>query len=487
MTRRRVALIGLDCASPRLLFGPLASVMPRLTALRRRGAFGALRSITPPITIPAWACMLSGRDPGELGLYGFRELSRERYAMQVASAERMTAPWVWELARAAGKRTAALFVPLTYPVRPSADVLVSCLLTPGPDSAHTHPEALGAELRERFGPYRPDVEAFRHADPLAVVAELRAMTTHRFAVARHVVHEHAPDLLAMVDIGIDRLHHVLWRSLDASDPARDPDPVKRSAALGYLAHVDRELGRLLDALGEDAHVLVVSDHGARPLRGAIAINEWLIDAGYLVLRGPRPAAPAPLAELDVAWSETRAWAEGGYYARVYLNVAGRSPHGVIAQEAYEAARRALADELAAIPGPAGEPLAHRVETPEALYRAQRGVPPDLLVFFGDLDYRAAGTVGHGRIHLAHNDTGADACNHDWDGLFVHAGPGATPSAEPQAWSIFDVARTLLGALEVAAPADLLGADRTSPRANVERADVERADVERADVERADVE
>src|SRR5690349_5617897 len=98
----RVALIGLDCASPRLLFGPLASVMPRLTALRKRGRFGTLRSTTPPITIPAWACMLSGRDPGEVGLYGFRELQQGAYAMQVASAEQMRVTWVWELARAAG-------------------------------------------------------------------------------------------------------------------------------------------------------------------------------------------------------------------------------------------------------------------------------------------------------------------------------------------------------------------------------------------------
>lgn len=465
MSSRRAVLIGLDCASPRLLFGPLASVMPRLTALRKRGRFGTLRSTTPPITIPAWACMLSGRDPGEIGLYGFRELKGDAYAMQVASAENMRMPWVWEHARAAGKRTAALFVPLTYPVKPTADVLVSCLLTPDGDSVHTHPAALGAELRERFGVYQPDVEAFRHADPLAVVGELRAMTTHRFAVARHVWAHERPELMAMVDIGIDRLHHVLWRSLDVSDPDRDLDAVKRSAALGYLAHVDRELGQLLAALGDDTEVLIASDHGARPLRGAIAINEWLIERGDLVLSGPRPSTPTPLAQLDVNWSATRAWAEGGYYARVYLNVAGRNPRGWIARERYEEERRALAAAIAAIPGPSGEPLSHRIETPQALYRAQHGTPPDLLVFFGDLDYRAAGTIGHGgeqhRLHLPHNDTGADACNHDWDGLFVHAGPGITPDATPGAWSIFDVARTLLGAVGVPAPSDLLGMDRNT--------------------------
>jgi predicted AlkP superfamily phosphohydrolase/phosphomutase len=445
---RRTVLIGLDCASPRLLFGPLASVMPRLTALRKRGVHGTLRSCTPPITIPAWACMLSGRDPGEIGLYGFRELDHGSYAMRVANAEQMRVPWVWEHARAAGKRTAALFVPLTYPVKPTADVLISCLLTPSADSEHTHPAALADELRERFGPYQPDVEAFRHADPLAVVAALRAMSSHRFAVARHIWSSEQPDLMVMVDIGIDRLHHVLWRSLDTSDPDRDPDPVRRSAALGYLAHVDRELGRLLDTLGEEVTVVVASDHGARPLRGAIAINEWLIDEGYLVLAQPRPSEPTPLAQLAVDWARTRAWAEGGYYARVYLNVEGRNPRGTISADAYEGERSALAAKLAGIAGPNDEPLPHRIATPEALYRARHGAPPDLLVFLGDLDYRAAGTIGHGRLHLPSNDTGADACNHDWDGLFVHAGPRIVPSTEPQAWSIFNIAPTLLEAIDV---------------------------------------
>ncbi len=461
----RVAILGLDCASPALLFGDLARVMPNFNALRARGSFGLLRSTTPPITVPAWACMLTGRDPGELGLYGFRELAPNGYAMRLASGDDVRVPWLWERARAAGKRTAALFVPLTYPVRPSADVLVSCLLTPSGELPHTHPLEFGAELRARFGLYQPDIEGFRGRDAQDVVRELRAMTTHRFAVARHVWQSQAPDLLAMVDIGIDRLHHVLWRSLDTHDPQHDRDALARSAALSYLAHVDRELGALLQLLGDDTSVLVVSDHGARPLKGAIAINEWLIDAGYLVLEGPRPSAPTPLAQLAVNWEATRAWAEGGYYARVFLNVKGREPRGCIAPAAYEAEREALSEKLAAIAAPEGAPLEHRIERPEQLYRAQNGRAPDLLVFFGDLDYRAAGTIGHGRLHLPHNDTGADACNHDWDGLFVHAGPRAALFREPQRWSIYDVTRTALGILGVAldnsAEDDLLGIDRST--------------------------
>src|SRR2546421_8923951 len=51
----RVAVIGLDCATPQLLFDQLADDVPNINSLLGRGMHGGLESITPPITIPAWA------------------------------------------------------------------------------------------------------------------------------------------------------------------------------------------------------------------------------------------------------------------------------------------------------------------------------------------------------------------------------------------------------------------------------------------------
>jgi predicted AlkP superfamily phosphohydrolase/phosphomutase len=60
MRRRRVMVLGLDCADPRQSFDRLAAACPHLTALRARAVHGALRSTVPPITVPAWATMASG-------------------------------------------------------------------------------------------------------------------------------------------------------------------------------------------------------------------------------------------------------------------------------------------------------------------------------------------------------------------------------------------------------------------------------------------
>ena len=61
----KILVIGLDCASPDLLFGDESLV--NIRRLMSMGAYGRLESVVPPITIPAWMCMSTSQDPGSLG------------------------------------------------------------------------------------------------------------------------------------------------------------------------------------------------------------------------------------------------------------------------------------------------------------------------------------------------------------------------------------------------------------------------------------
>jgi predicted AlkP superfamily phosphohydrolase/phosphomutase len=453
----KLLLVGLDCAPPRFVFERWKSAMPNLSRLMASGRHGRLRSTLPPITVPAWAAMLSGNDPGELGLYGFRNRVRGSYALCLAQSGDLRVPMVWDRIAATGKRVAVLFVPPSYPPRPVHGELVSCFLTPDGDSPHTHPPELAAELRERFGSYRPDIDDYRSDEHTRLLSELYAMTQQHFDIAEHVLRTRKPDFLAMVEIGPDRLHHAFWSQIDVEDPRHVPGNPYANAGREYYAFLDAQLGRLLSAADDDTAVLVVSDHGARPLLGGICINEWLIEHGYLVLER-YPTQPTPLDRLAIDWERTRAWAEGGYYARVMLNVQGREPRGCVPEQGAAQLREQLARELATIPGPDGEALSHRIVAPEQVYRRCEGLPPDLAVFFGDLSYRALGTVGHRSLHSPNNDTGPDACNHDWDGVFVLSGPGLPATGELLGLHIGDVAATICGVMGVAADHTLHGTD-----------------------------
>lgn len=59
---RKVMVIGLDCAPPEHIFGEYADDVPNLTKLRDNGMWGSLESIVPPITVPAWMCMMTSKD-----------------------------------------------------------------------------------------------------------------------------------------------------------------------------------------------------------------------------------------------------------------------------------------------------------------------------------------------------------------------------------------------------------------------------------------
>ncbi len=126
-----------------------------------------------------------------------------------------------------------------------------------------------------------------------------------------------------------------------------------SAIHDYYVFIDGEIRQLLELVDDGAVVLVISDHGAKPILGGICINDWLIENGYLVLK-EQPSQPTSLAAEHVDWSRTRAWGEGGYYARISMNVAGREPEGIVPQEQYETERERLAHMLEEIHGPDGE-------------------------------------------------------------------------------------------------------------------------------------
>ncbi len=440
---RRVAVIGLDCADPRLVFDRWADDLPNLRELMSRGTWGPLRSVDPPITVPAWSCMMTGHDPGELGIYGFRNRTDHGYdSLGTADSSSVHLDRVWDVLGRAGKHVVVVGVPQTSPPVPVNGELVSCFLTADPRRVpYTHPPDLRNEVEALVGSYRVDVQNFRSDDRDRILAEIYAMTEQRFRLCRHLLDTRPWDFFMMVEIGLDRMHHAFWRYFDEAHPRYEPGHRFSDAIRGYYAYLDEEIGETMRRFDDDTAVFVVSDHGARPMEGAICVNEWLVQEGYLVLEEP-PDGPTPFREARVDWSRTRAWGEGGYYCRLCLNVAGREPQGIVSALEYEPLRDELASRLEALPGPDGQSIGTRAFRPSELWREQRGIPPDLVVYFGDLGWRSNGSLGHGRHWTFDNDTGPDDANHDRDGMCLIAGPGV-PAQHRDDLTIYDIAPTIL--------------------------------------------
>ena len=104
---KRVMIVGLDCAEPSLVFERWPDRLPVLSGLAERGVSGRLTSVVPPITVPAWSCMMASRTPGDLGVYGFRNRSDHTYDGKfIADSTRIHAPRLWDLIGQAGGQSA---------------------------------------------------------------------------------------------------------------------------------------------------------------------------------------------------------------------------------------------------------------------------------------------------------------------------------------------------------------------------------------------
>ena len=68
MVSPKLLVIGLDCASPELVFEEFREDLPNLSKMVENGLYGTLKTCMPPITIPAWMVMFTGKKPGELGI-----------------------------------------------------------------------------------------------------------------------------------------------------------------------------------------------------------------------------------------------------------------------------------------------------------------------------------------------------------------------------------------------------------------------------------
>ena len=455
----RVAVIGLDCGTPRLLFDDLKAEIPNINKLLEASTYGDLASITPPITVPAWACAMTGKTPGQLGIYGFRNRKDNTYdGLSIATSDAVKEPAVWDVLGQAGMKSLLIGVPPGYPPRPTPGWRVSCFLTPPSAKSYTYPAELQAEVEEELGPETPyifDIPNFRDKGEQFVMDQVFEMTKRRFQVARRLAKNKPWDYFMLVEMGPDRLHHVFWHHFDPTHPKYEAGNRFENTFRDYYRYLDKEVASLVEALPADAITILMSDHGARPMMGGVCFNDWLRREGYFALTHDVTEL-TPVAKAPIDWSRTVAWGDGGYYGRLFLNVRGREPQGIVEPADYERTRDELIERLEKMPGPDGSLLGTKVYKPQDVYPDVKGVAPDLIVYFGDLEWRSVGTVGYDEPFTYENDTGPDGANHDRTGVFAISGaPGLTPGRR-EGMSLVDVGPTILDLYGLRTPEGAVG-------------------------------
>ena len=438
--KKRLFIFGLDAAPPELIFRRFIKYLPNFQKILKKAVYGPMRSCDPPITIPAWMVMMTGREPGELGLYGFRHRKDYSYKdIVLPTSKSIRHPKIWDYLGNEGLKSFVMGIPPTYPPHPLNGWLITSFLTPDDKSNFTYPLTLKYEVKKIVKEYIFDVP-FRREDREWVLENIFKMTDIHHKVAIEMMKRKDWDLFIYMEIGLDRIQHAFWKYMDKSHVRYTYHEKFSDAILKYYMKLDNILGDIIRT-APNADILIVSDHGAKKMDGAFAINDWLIEKGYLKLKDE--AKPGSrLEDADVDWSDTIAWGWGGYYARIFFNVKGREQEGLIESNELPKVMDKLRRDLLSIKGPNREKWINHVFTPKELYSTVNGNPPDLMVYLDDLNWRSAGTLGYDNYYLPENDTGPDDAVHDYNGILIWYSPNRNSSIEGN-FSIYDVTPTVL--------------------------------------------
>ena len=453
---KKVLIIGLDCFEPSLVFERWKDKLPTFSALAKKGYSGNLESSIPAITVPAWQSMMTSRNPGSMGFYGFRNRKDHSYDdMFFATSAAVKVDTTWRILSRNNLKSVVLGVPQTYPPKPLNGCLVGCFLTPDTDSDFTYPSYLKDEIMENMGEYILDVKNFRTEDKDYLLDQIYKMSDNRFKTADYLMKNKPWDFFMMVDMGPDRLHHGMWKYFDESHVNHVPNSPYRHSIRDYYIYLDGKIAELLKNVDMDeTAVFIVSDHGAKKMEGGFCFNDWLIKEGYLTLKS-KIEKPRTIKNADIDWSKTSVWGSGGYYGRLFINVKGREPQGVVLPEEYETFRATLKEKLEAVLDHNGKLMGNRAFRPKDIYPEVLGVAPDLIVYFGDLGWRSVGTVGNKSLYVFENDTGPDDANHAQNGMYIMVTPDMKNGVSMDR-QLMDIAPTVLDLLGIEIPDDMEG-------------------------------
>lgn len=127
---------------------------------------------------------------------------------------------------------------------------------------------------------------------------------------------------------LDAVQHMFWRYIDPEHPLYEENSPYKYVIYNYYEKMDGILGEILKRVDNDTILIVLSDHGFSPFRRAINLNRWLLEEGYLKLKGGFTEGKELFEGID--WLKTRAYALG--FGGIYLNRVGREKYGIVDEE-----------------------------------------------------------------------------------------------------------------------------------------------------------
>jgi len=324
----KVAVLGLDGVPFSLLQDFFAKgIMPRLAETAKSGTFLRMETSLPCISSVAWTSFMTGKNPGEHGIFGFTDVWPDKLALRLPSFDDIRSTVIWNALP--GKTSVVVNLPFTYPARPLNGILISGFVAPLFERS-VYPESMIAWLKSRN--YRIDVDAVKgRQDRRFLVRDLFETLKIHSEVMLALMERENWDLFIGVITGTDRLHHFFF------DAAQDPSHPLHKDFIDYYRMIDSFFSRFVERCGKSARLIVLSDHGFTRLKTQVYLNHILKTMGYISFVKSEPVSPEDIHPGSKAFAMDP--------SRIYLNSKERFSHGALNSKEAEMIRISLKKEL----------------------------------------------------------------------------------------------------------------------------------------------
>jgi predicted AlkP superfamily phosphohydrolase/phosphomutase len=316
---------------------------------------------------------------------------------------------------------------------------------PWPGSRISTPASFASDLKQTHGPYETlgwacQTHAVKDAElsDRAFLADIEHILTWRTTLLEDAMKDSSWKSLFHFYGEPDRVCHMLMRHYDPLHPQFDEALANEEIVLfgkrvkmrdvpkAVYVEMDNVVGRLLDEwMQPDDVLLVVSDHGFDSFRREVNLNHWLVEEGFSTLMNRNRIDAAidsatirgMMARGDAfAWMDwERSQAYSAAIGKIYLNLRGREPYGIVDPAEADAILDRITERLYELRDPdSGEKIVAKVYRKTEIYRGgwveAQPVPvgaADLPAYGGAaeltidfaLGYRAAWTSTTGKVAL----------------------------------------------------------------------------------------
>lgn len=499
-TTRKVIIIGLDGVPYDLIAKWTAEgKLPNMASFQEEGVCGRLRSTWIPQSPPAWSSIITGKNPGKHGVFDFWIRRNFSYAKEklMNSTDRKSKD-IWEILSQDAKRVCVINVPGTYPPREINGWMITGLLTPRRAGFVTYPDSLRDLIVAAVPHYKIDLDtAFAEGKEEIFLDDLHLTTENLSKLVHFCLNSEPWDFLMVVFTSTDRIQHSMWKYMDPSHPDYSLSKAQKygDAILRFFARVDCIVKTIMDEVGEEATVLIVSDHGLGPVHYWIDANTLLLALGFMKLKKDvvtltryllfrlgfttinayrilsklgfaslrvktdlsemsRLLSRVFLSFRNVDWTKSVAYAWGSATAQLYVNLQGREPNGIVRPDEYDLVRQKIVSTFEKyVDRRTGQKVFSEIVRSESVFKGpyvDRG--PDLLAV-PSRGYSVCGPVF--QSNAAVEPSFGASGDHTMDGLLMMKGPLIRNRTRLDA-SCLDIAPTVLYLFGMPIPLDMDG-------------------------------